>query len=158
VALVGLPNLGKSRLVSMLTLAAPHVAYYPLTTQVPIPGIMEYEDVQIQFVDPHAITAPEVSSWLPNVVRNADLVLIVVDLAQDHLAQLEATVEWLARHRMAASKELKEPPAGMTHVKRALVIANEMDYEDAGGVWGRWSHAAEGHSRCSRSQRGEETG
>jgi ribosome-interacting GTPase 1 len=130
VALVGLPNVGKSQLVSALTQAAPQVADYPFTTQLPIPGMMEYENVQIQLVDLPAITAPEVSSWLPNVVKNADLLLIVVDLAQDPLAQLEAALEWLAKHRIAASDEFKEPPAGMTHVKRALVIANKVDCEE----------------------------
>jgi len=43
---------------------------------------------------------------------------------------VESVIEWLAKHRMAASNELKEPPAGMTHVKRALVIANKMDSEE----------------------------
>ena len=131
VALVGLPNVGKSQLVSALTQAAPQVADYPFTTQLPIPGMMEYENVQIQLVDLPAITAPEVSSWLPNIVKNADLLLIVVDLSRDPLAQIETTVEWLAKHRMAASNELKEPPFGMTHVKRALVIANKMDSDGA---------------------------
>ena len=112
-----------------MTQAAPQVADYPFTTQLPIPGMMEYENVQIQLVDLPTITAPEVSSWLPNIVKNADLLLIVVDLVQDPLAQLEATVEWLAKHRMAVSNELKEPPAGMTHVKKTMVIANKTDSE-----------------------------
>jgi uncharacterized protein len=45
VALVGLPNVGKSRLVSMLTLAAPQAADYPFATRLPIPSMMECEDV-----------------------------------------------------------------------------------------------------------------
>lgn len=133
VALVGLPNVGKSQLVSMLTQAAPQVADYPFTTQLPIPGMMEYENIQIQLVDFPAITAPEVNSWMPNIVKNADLLLIVVDVTQDPVAQLEAVIEWLAKHRMAVSNEIKEPPAGMTHVKRAMVIANKIDSEDAVG-------------------------
>lgn len=145
-ALVGLPNAGKSQLVSTLTQAAPQVGDYPFTTQLPMPGMMEYENVQVQLVDLPAITAPEVSSWLPNIVKNADLLLIVVDLTQDATAQLDAVIQWLARHRMAVSNELAEPPAGMTHVKRALVIANKADSPDArrslealisrcGGAW-----------------------
>jgi hypothetical protein len=131
VALVGLPNAGKSQLVSVLTQAAPHVADYPFTTQLPIPRMMEYENVQIQLVDLPAITAPEVSSWLPNIVKNADLLLIMIDVIQEPVVHLENIVEWLAKHRMAVSNEIKEPPAGMTHVKRSLVIANKMDLEEA---------------------------
>jgi len=133
VSLVGLPNVGKSQLVSMLTLAAPQVADYPFTTQLPIPGMMEYENVQIQLVDLPAITAPEVSSWLPNIVKNADLLLIVVEVIQDPVAQLETVIEWLAKHRMVVSNELGEPPVGMTHVKRAMVVANKVDSGDVRG-------------------------
>lgn len=131
VALVGLPNVGKSQIVSALTQASPQVADYPFTTQLPIPGMMEYENVQVQLVDLPAITAPEVSSWLPNIVKNADLLLIVLDIGRDPLTQLETVLEWLAKNRMAASNELKEPPVGMTHVKRALVVANKIDTENA---------------------------
>ena len=109
------------------------MADYPFTTQLPIPGMMEYENVQIQLVDFPAITAPGVSSWLPNIVKNADLLLIVVDVTQDTVGQLEAVIEWLAKHRMAASNELKGPPAGMTHVKRAIAVANKIDSEDVRG-------------------------
>jgi ribosome-interacting GTPase 1 len=132
VVLVGLPNVGKSQLVSALTQATTQVADYPFTTQLPIPGMMEYENVQIQLVDLPAITAPEVSSWLPNIVKNADLLLIMVDVTQNPVAQLDALVDWLAKHRIAVSNGPKEPPAGMTHVKRALVIANKIDSENAG--------------------------
>ncbi len=131
VALVGLPNVGKSQLVSALTQATPQVADYPFTTQLPIPGMMEYENVQIQLVDLPAITAPEVSSWLPNIVKNADLVLIVIDVIQEPVTQFETIIEWLAKHRMAVSNELKEPPAVMTHVKRVLVLANKVDSEES---------------------------
>ena len=133
VSLVGLANVGKSQLVSMLTLAAPQVADYPFTTQLPIPGMMEYENIQIQLVDLPAMTAPEVGSWLPNIVKNADLLLIVVDVIQDPVAQLETVIEWLAKHRMAVSNELGEPPVGMTHVKKAMVVANKVDSGDVRG-------------------------
>ena len=126
-ALVGLPNAGKSQLVSVLTQAAPQIGDYPFTTQLPMPGMMQYENVQVQLVDLPAITAPEVSSWLPNIAKNADLVLVVLDLGQDALAQLDSVVGWLERYRMVLSNEMEEPPAGMTHVKRALLIANKID-------------------------------
>lgn len=130
-AMVGLPNAGKSQLVSVLTQAAPLVGDYPFTTRLPQPGMMHYENVQVQLVDLPAVNAPEVSSWLPNIVKNADLVLMVLDLAGDAVAQMETVIGWLEKQRMAVSNQLEEPPAGMTHVKRALVIANKLDAPDA---------------------------
>jgi len=52
----------------------------------------------IQLVDLPAITAPEVSSWLPNIVKNADLLLVMVDATQDPAASGE-------RHRMAGEAQ-----------------------------------------------------
>jgi ribosome-interacting GTPase 1 len=98
--LVGLPNVGKSQLVSTVTEAAPEVAVYPFTTQMPIPGMMRYENVQIQLVDVAAITAPQADSWLGNLIRNADLLLIVVDLTQDPVAQMETIMERLERFKV----------------------------------------------------------
>ena len=46
--LVGAPNAGKSLLVSRLTRATPEVAAYPFTTREPVPGMMEWQDVQVQ--------------------------------------------------------------------------------------------------------------
>jgi len=51
VALIGPPNSGKSQLLCRLTHAHPEVADYPFTTRMPTPGMMLFENVQIQLVD-----------------------------------------------------------------------------------------------------------
>jgi ribosome-interacting GTPase 1 len=51
VALLGLPNVGKSCLLSQITHAHSEVGDYPFTTQRPIPGMMEFENIRIQLVD-----------------------------------------------------------------------------------------------------------
>ncbi len=126
--LIGLPNVGKSQLVWAVTDATPEVAAYPFTTQMPDPGMMKFENVQIQLVDVPAITAPRVDSWLGNVIRNADLILIVVDLTQDTVAQMEAVMERLERFRVRLSESLEESDFRIVW-KRALIIGNKTDQE-----------------------------
>src|SRR5262249_41414300 len=84
--LLGPPNSGKSALVRALTHAHPEVAAYPFTTRAPLPGMMPFEDVQVQLVDTPAITAEHAESFMPNLVRGADGVLFVADVPPDHLA------------------------------------------------------------------------
>jgi GTP-binding protein len=51
VGLVGLPNAGKSSLLSRLTRAAPKVADYPFTTLSPVLGVLEGEERQLIVAD-----------------------------------------------------------------------------------------------------------
>ena len=51
VGLVGLPNAGKSSLLSRLTRAAPKVADYPFTTIEPVLGTIELDDRQVVVAD-----------------------------------------------------------------------------------------------------------
>ena len=80
VALLGPANSGKSSLVRALTHAAPEVAEYPFTTRLPTPGMMAFENVQIQLVDLPPISADFTEPWLPQVIRNANAGVLVVDV------------------------------------------------------------------------------
>ncbi|MBU7024689.1 MAG: 50S ribosome-binding GTPase [Theionarchaea archaeon] len=51
VALVGLPNSGKSSVLIQLSNADVQVGTYPFTTRIPTPGMLEHKDVQIQLVE-----------------------------------------------------------------------------------------------------------
>ncbi|MEM0358828.1 MAG: GTPase [Candidatus Hadarchaeales archaeon] len=100
VALVGLPNSGKSTLLRKLTNARPEVADYPFTTRFPVPGMMDYEDVQVQLVEIPSIV--EGSSWGRGLgaqplsaARNADVIALVLDASSHPLQQLEILVKEL---------------------------------------------------------------
>lgn len=80
IALVGPPNTGKSSLLAALTNATPVIAPYPLSTLKPIPGMMEYEDVQIQLVDLPPITPEYTEGWVYGLIRMADAVALCLDL------------------------------------------------------------------------------
>src|SRR3954471_2236966 len=96
--LLGAPNAGKSLLVTRLTRATPEVAAYPFTTREPVPGMMRWEDVQVQLVDTPPVTADFMEGYLSSLVRVADAVLLVVDLGDDDGPfAAEAVLEHLAR-------------------------------------------------------------
>jgi ribosome-interacting GTPase 1 len=80
VALIGPPNSGKSQLVCSLTHAAPEVADYPFTTRMPTPGMMMFEDVQIQLLDLPPLSGEFMEQWLPLAIRAAHLSVLVVDI------------------------------------------------------------------------------
>ncbi|MFH0811140.1 MAG: GTPase [Pseudomonadota bacterium] len=131
VVLVGAPNCGKSRLVCQFTKASPEVAPYPFTTRVPTPGMMSFENVAIQLVDLPPISENYLEPWVPDVIRRADLVLLVVDLSEDPLAQLEA-VEKILRQMKIGLIETNLTPGW--HDKRTLVAANKLDAPEAAEV------------------------
>jgi ribosome-interacting GTPase 1 len=81
IVLVGPPNVGKSSVLAALTNAVPVIAPYPLSTLKPVPGMMEYEDVQIQLVDLPPITRDYTEGWVYGLIRLADGVALCLDLA-----------------------------------------------------------------------------
>jgi len=128
--LAGAPNTGKSALVRRLTHAAPEVADYPFTTRMALPGMMPFEDIQIQLVDLPPLDAQYGEAWVPQAIRNADAVLVVVDLgAADLLDEIENTIALLDKAKIAL-----EPRASLPYgyvAKPALVVANKVDLSGA---------------------------
>ena len=127
VALVGPPNGGKSSLVRHLTHATPEVADYPFTTRVPLPGMMPFEDIQIQLVDLPPVHPDFPESWLYQIVRNADACLLVVDLSDpDLLEDLETTLGQLGNAKVQLGPgPLPEAPGWMA--KKNLIVGNKLD-------------------------------
>jgi small GTP-binding protein len=131
VILVGLPNVGKSALVAALTNATPEVADYPFTTWTPTPGMMEMENVQIQLIDTPPLNEDFIEPEMLNLIRRADLILLVIDLQGFPIQQLEDTIAILMEHRIMPS-HLQQEYTGEQRptVVPTLVLANKCDDED----------------------------
>jgi len=136
VALAGAPNVGKSSLLASLTHAAPEIADYPFTTHLPQPGMMPFENIQIQLVDMPPLAREFYRPWMGSILRHADLVLLVVDLSSDDLLEeVDAVVQLLADSRICLQGKLPVDRAGMEAASaccRTLLLANKLDAVQAG--------------------------
>lgn len=127
VALVGPPNSGKSLLLARLTRATPLVADYPFTTRLPLPGMMPFENVQIQLVDLPPLHPDSPETWVPQAIRNADVVALVLDLSEAAvLEQLTETLSALEHGKISLGRESGELPRGFVR-KSALLVGNKCD-------------------------------
>ena len=108
VVLIGLPNVGKSQIVTSLTNATPQVASYPFTTREPLVGMMPFKDIKIQLIDTPPITEEFIEPWLPEIVKYADYVILVVDLGSEEvLNQIDVILKRLeqSKVKLAAKEE-----------------------------------------------------
>jgi ribosome-interacting GTPase 1 len=135
VAVIGLPNAGKSQLLASLTKATPLVAPYPFTTQTATPGMMEFENIQIQLIDTPPLSDQPPEWWLVNIIRRADGLLLVVALDQDPLEQMETLLARLGEKRIRLGRPPEIPPddeeAPVTW-KKALLVASKADLDPGG--------------------------
>jgi len=131
IALVGFPNSGKSSLLACLTNANPVIADYPLSTLVPLPGMMPFEDIQFQLVDLPPIGNEATDGWVSGILRYADAMLLVINLTEEPDIQAELLIDQLDRwniHPRTRTEIRKSPdkvPVGV--FKRTLVAANKID-------------------------------
>jgi ribosome-interacting GTPase 1 len=128
VVVVGPPNVGKSSLIAALTNASPEVADFPHSTWKPTPGMAPYENIQFQLIDTPPISREYIDPWMADLIRRADIVVILLDLKKDTLEQLENTLSILRELRVfpqgaSIPEDLKKQP----FIKKMLVAVNKMD-------------------------------
>ena len=118
IALVGMTNVGKSALMSATTNSKVLVTPRPFSTHEPVPGIMNYLDVQFQIVEAPAVMEGAFEGKAGGQVtlglaRNADGVILMVDLSCDPVAQLELVLAELEKSRVLVYK-----PSGRVDIDR----------------------------------------
>jgi ribosome-interacting GTPase 1 len=124
VVLLGPANSGKSSILRALTHAEPEVAAYPFTTRKPMPGMMQFEDIQIQLVDMPPIIGEGLEHWFPQLVRGANAALIIVDVTSPVLLEdIELIQKEMARANISLAGNMGENQSGKAIAKDSAVPA-----------------------------------
>ncbi|HYF24293.1 MAG TPA: GTPase ObgE [Baekduia sp.] len=126
VGLVGLPNAGKSSLLSRITRAAPKVADYPFTTLEPVLGTLDAEDRQLVIADiPGLIEGAAGGAGLGHDflahVERTRLLVHVLDLAPLDGSDPEQNFETIEAELAAYDQRLASLPRIVTLSKADLV-------------------------------------
>lgn len=133
IALLGTPNCGKSSIVAALTNAKVNVADFPYATAGPVPGMMGYEDIQIQLIDMPPITADYNTPGQVGTYRNCDLIVIVVDLSKNVEEQMSVLLDYLESRRLIIDENTAAKDAnGNVLAKKVFCLCSKCDVESAG--------------------------
>jgi small GTP-binding protein len=112
IVILGFTGSGKSALLGALTNAKTEIGNHSFTTREPVPGMLNFEDIQFQLVDTPAIFegAYYGSSWgsqLLSIVRNADGIIILLDGA-DPVGQYKTIMTELGLAGITVDKKVKK--------------------------------------------------
>lgn len=105
IVLIGLTKSGKSSLLAALTNARVEISPSPYTTRGPVPGIMNYRDIRFQLIEAPALMVGSADgrAWglqTLGMARNADGLILVIDLSQNPVRQLSTIMMELEKARI----------------------------------------------------------
>lgn len=125
VVLLGGPNAGKSQFVANMTRASTEVAPWPFATREPSPAMMPVEDVLVQLIDTPSVTADVLDPLLLNLLRGADVALLIADVSSDE--GIEALLDvWRrcsqSKTRLGRESQLDENDVGVSYTATILAL------------------------------------
>lgn len=128
VVLLGLPNSGKSSIINFFTKARSIVADYPFSTTTPAVGMLDFEDIQIQLIDLPPLWEYS-ESWIYNIVRNCDLVILILDNTSNSLEDDFLLIkEYLVKAKIVLSPiRISESEIQPNKVIPAIIVLNKCD-------------------------------
>ena len=109
IVILGPTNVGRSTLLSLLTNARVEISNYPYTTKEPTPGMFHYQDLQFQIVEAPALMegSADGGAWglqTLTAARNADGLLLMIDLSRDPVEQFSLISRELGKARILTRK------------------------------------------------------
>lgn len=127
IVLCGASNTGKSSLLRKLTHAEPEVSDIPFTTWAPLPGTALFEEYHLQFVDTPPLDREYIEPELIDLLRTADLLVIVVDLLGNPIEQFQNALETLNRSRIFAPTQVVPELEKKPFIIPMLIAVNKDD-------------------------------
>lgn len=127
IIILGPTKVGRSSLLTSVTNAKTEVSAYPFTTREPVLGMLKFEDLQFQLVEAPALVegaADSGSGGLQTLglARNADGIILMVDLSQDAPKQLRMIIKELEKARILIQKPRAKVEIERKHVGAGLRI------------------------------------
>ena len=118
IVILGATNVGRSSLLKAVTNAEPEIASYPFTTRHPIPGMLQFKDLQFQLIESPPIIRGASNGrgngfQILSLVRNSDGVILMVDLSDDPIKQFTMIAEELEKSRI-----MMAPPPGEVEIQK----------------------------------------
>ncbi len=107
--ILGPTKVGRSSLLGSLTNAKVEISDYPFTTREPVPGMMPYKDVQFQIIEAPALVEGAADGeglglQVLALARNADGLILMVDLKNQPVKQLQLILNELEKARIILQK------------------------------------------------------
>ncbi|MEN8264725.1 MAG: GTPase [Nitrospirota bacterium] len=132
IALLGFANSGKSSILSVLTNAHPVIADFPMSTVMPLSGMMPFEDIQFQLVDLPPLGNESTDGWVSGILRSADMLMLITDLNEDADIQAELLLEQLSKWKIPLIRktETEENTLSAVSLKPLIITANKSDLAD----------------------------
>ncbi len=132
VVIIGAANSGKSALVTALTNATPEVAAHPYTTHLPVPGMLTFKNVPIQLIDTPPMDRDYLEPELFDLIRRADIVLLLLDLQTYPDEQFHQCMAVLSEHGIVP-RRLRgqiEQPGHLIYIP-FIIVANKSDDDES---------------------------
>jgi GTP-binding protein len=141
VGLVGIPNVGKSTLLSVLTAARPEIAAYPFTTLMPNLGVMEFQNPKSK-IQNHGLVIADIPGLIEDAHKGKGLGVgflrhierckaIVYVLAPVDSGQWTVDGKQLWEQYQVVKKEMESYSEILAN-KPSLVVVNKIDLVDSG--------------------------
>jgi GTPase len=128
VGIIGMPNAGKSSLLSVLTKAKPKIASYPFTTVNPNLGVSSYNDKEVTIAD-----IPGLIEGAHEGIGLGDKFLRHIERCKSLIHLIDITEEDLVKNYLKIRKELSKYSANLLK-KKEVIVFNKIDIIDTSKI------------------------